>query len=280
MERRRTRGLVTRDVVGRYLDRYVDFIRNIDMTVRTPVPAEDRGPYIFSIWFQGEENAPDLVKACWASVRANCPQKLVVLDADNIFEWIELPEYVVSKWREGLLRPAHFADICRLALLERYGGLWLDATDYVPAPLPAWLWEEDFFLYMSGENIRGWYSYVQNCFIRAGKGNPLVSAWLKLILEYWHREDRPVDYFVHQLLLKKLVENNEAAAREFAGMPKIVQDPTHRIWFTHGNDDYDEISWKEMTSSALFQKTEFKSKMARSPREGSNAAHLIESYCK
>ncbi len=275
-ERRRIRGEVTIRAVCRHLGAYTDFIRTLKPDAgQTAQAGPDR---IFSIWFQGEDAAPEVVKACWRSVRANCPQELVVLDSANIFQWIDLPEHIVKKWREGRMRPAHFSDICRLALLSRYGGLWLDATDYIPAPLPEWLWQSDFFVYMSGSKLQGWYSYVQNCFIRAKAGNFLARAWLRLICEYWAREDKPLDYFIHQMLFKKLVENNGYAAELFSAMPKIDQDPTHTLWFGSGADKYRKEDWDAASAAALFQKTEYKSELAKSPTPGSNVWHLINSY--
>ena len=141
---------------------------------------------------------------------------MVILDGESIFDWIELPDYVVRKWKEGKMRHAHFTDICRLALLERYGGLWLDSTDFVSAPIPQWILDEDFFVFGSGDSLRGCYSFIQNCFIRARKGSYLLSAWLQAILRYWEREDSTIDYFVHQLIFKKLVEC-DAKARELYG---------------------------------------------------------------
>jgi hypothetical protein len=272
-ERRRIRGEVTRRAIDRRLDSYIDFIRDL----RTEAEHEPCGPErIFSIWFQGEDAAPELVKACWRSVRKNCPQELVVLDSESIFQWIDLPEHIVRKWREGKMRPAHFSDFCRLALLSRYGGLWLDATDYVPSPLPEWLWQSDFFVYMSGsEKTGGWYAFIQNCFIRAKAGNFLASAWFRLICEYWRREDKQVDYLIHQLLFKKLVEHNALASELFSAMPKISQEPTHELWFGAGDGEYRREDWDAICAGAMFQKTEYKSARAISPILGSNAYHLI-----
>lgn len=277
MERRHIRGAVTSEEAGRYLNSYDDFIRNF---VPVQQSEDDTGceERIFSIWLQGEEKAPKIVKACWNSIRRNCKLKLTVLDEKSVLEWVSLPDYIIQKWRKGSIRPAHFADICRLALLVKYGGVWMDATVFLPAPLPGWIMDEDFFLFMSGETQRGWHSYVQNCFIRARKGNFLASAWLALLLEYWRREDKPIDYFVHQLLFKKLVEKNDRAAREFASMPKILQDPTHELWFLHGDADFNPESWAKMTAGVAFQKTEYKSEMAANPRPGSNAAYIMKTY--
>ena len=272
LERRRKRGEAISKAVERYLDKYVPAFAEVPEDVDIPKQDKER---IFSIWFQGEEAAPNLVKACWRSIRTNCTQELVVLDAQSVFDWIQLPEYVVEKWKAGKIRPAHFADICRVELLYRYGGLWLDATDYVFAPMPQWLMDEDFFVFMSGDRQRGSYSYIQNCFIRGRKGNYLLKAWRAAMLEYWKHEDSTIDYFVHQLLFKKVVKNNKLAAEHFAKMPSVNQDPTHTIWFEYASDPFDENLFNELSSAAIFQKTEFKSDNAKNPAPGTFAEKLI-----
>ena len=229
LERRRARGAATRDAVCAYLDRYVSEFLGMPYTpaadagqpvpgspVQQPVPGDSGKERIFSIWLQGEQPAPDIVKACWRSIRANSSRELVVLDSGSIGDWIELPPHVTDKWRRGLIKPAHFTDICRVALLYRYGGYWMDATDFLPAELPEWIDERDFFVYMSGERLRGWYAYIQNCFIRARRGNYLLALWLNAMLVYWSHEDSAIDYFVHQLLFMKAVESDPRAAELFA----------------------------------------------------------------
>ena len=306
LERRRARGAATRDAVCAYLDRYVPEFLGMPYT-----PAADAGqiaPYgsgqpvpdspgqtapgnpiqpvsgdsckerIFSIWLQGEQSAPDIVKACWRSVRANSSRELVVLDSGSLGDWIELPPHVTDKWRRGLIKPAHFTDICRVALLYRYGGYWMDATDFLPAELPEWIDDRDFFVYMSGERLRGWYAYIQNCFIRARRGNYLLALWLNAMLVYWSHEDSAIDYFVHQLLFRKAVGSDPRAAELFAAMPKIVQDPTHELWFGNASKPFDPELFRSLTAAAAFQKTEYRSSDAVSPRPGSFADAMMKMY--
>lgn len=273
MQRRRHRGLVTQRLVCDYLDRYVPYFREVPEDAAVVSQDKER---IFSIWLQGEDAAPQIVKACWRSIRKHCTQELVILDQNSIFDWIELPSYVLEKWRSGKMRACHFADICRIELLYRQGGLWLDATDYVFAPMPAWLLEQEFFVYMSGEKQRGFYSFIQNCFIRGRKGAYLLKAWRQAVLSYWEHEDSTIDYFVHQLLFKKLVDSNPKAAEHFEKMPKLSQDPTHTLWFEHASDQYQPALFKTLTEAALFQKTEYKSEDATSPAAGSFAEKLIK----
>lgn len=273
LDRRRKRGEAIGKAVERYLDKYVPSITDVPED-HADIPSEKER--IFSIWFQGEDAAPALVKSCWRSVRTHCTQELVVLDQKSIFDWIQLPEFVVRKWKEGKIRPAHFADICRIELLYKYGGLWLDATDYVFAPMPEWLMDQDFFVFMSGDRQRGSYSYIQNCFIRGRKGNYLLKAWKKAVLEYWQHEDSTIDYFVHQLLFKKVVQNNKRAAELFAKMPTVCQDSTHTIWFEHSSDPYDQKLFNELSEAAVFQKTDFRSEDARNPKPGTFAEKLLK----
>ena len=232
----------------------------------------------FSIWLQGEQSAPDIVKACWRSIRANSSRELVVLDSGSLGDWIELPPHVTDKWRRGLIKPAHFTDICRVALLYRYGGYWMDATDFLPAELPEWIDERDFFVYMAGDRLRGWYAYIQNCFIRARRGNYLLALWLNAMLVYWSHEDSAIDYFVHQLLFRKAVGSDPRAAELFAAMPKIVQDPTHELWFGNASKPFDPELFRSLTAAAAFQKTEYRSSDAVSPRPGSFADAMMKMY--
>ncbi len=265
--RRKVRGEVTRKAVCQYLSGYIPYIQSIE---EDPSEMETGGrERIFSIWLQGEENAPELVKACFRSMRHHCSQELVVLDENTLWDWIELPEHIMRKRAEGRIRPAHFADICRVELLYRYGGIWLDATDFVTSPIPEEIMKEDFFIYMAGSRLNGWYSYVQNCFFRSRKGNHILKAWRAAIHRFWEKEDRIADYFMHQILFKMVVENNEPAARLFAKMPKIEQDPTHTVWWQHRADPFDASLFEELTGGAFYQKTEFKSKDANEPLKGS-----------
>ena len=274
LQRRRRRGEVTE----RYVLEYLDFIFATELVPRkaeADIACQER---IFSIWLQGEDKAPSIVKACWRSIRENCTQPLVVLDAESIFDWISLPDYVVRKWKEGKMRHAHFTDICRLALLERYGGLWLDSTDFVSAPIPEWILDEDFFVFGSGDTLRGCYSFIQNCFIRARRGSYLLSAWLEAVLRYWQREDSTIDYFVHQLIFEKLIMCDSKARELYDRMPKVAQDPTHTVWFGNADNAYDPELFRSLCASAVFQKTEYKSSCARSPRRGSVAWKMIGMY--
>ena len=277
-ERRRRRGEVTSRAVLRYLSRYIPVIESVADADEQPQTQEDDSQYVFTIWLQGEQQAPPIVRACLRSMRCHFGRRAVVLDATTLFDWIELPAHVVDKWRSGKIRPAHFADICRVELLYRYGGVWIDSTAFVTAPVPQQIMDREFFIYMAGEHLHGSYAFVQNCFFRARRGCHILRVWRRAILQYWMEENSPADYFVHQLLFRLSVEHNAAAADIFARMPRMVQDPTHALWPAYRNEPYDEELFRRVTAGAFFQKTEYRSLQKTPPLTGSFAEAMINMY--
>ena len=101
---------------------------------------------IWSMWWQGEENCPEVVKLCWASMRKHCgSHKLIIITKDNYQDYVTIPEYILAKVEAGSLLLAHLADIIRVNLLAKYGGLWLDSTIFVAKEIPEEVFSMEFF---------------------------------------------------------------------------------------------------------------------------------------
>ncbi|MBR3148510.1 MAG: hypothetical protein IKF41_04205 [Alphaproteobacteria bacterium] len=254
--RHQVRSDVISDVLPRYFKRYLPAAAAIP---ERKVVKDDKNEKVWTLWLQGEDKAPPLVKACFRSVRRHFKQELVVLDENTVFDYITLPQEIVDKYKAGKIGHAHFADICRVELLYEHGGIWLDATGFVTSPLPDWIEKEDFFVFLAGQKVGSPYSFMQNCFIRARKGAYLLDAWRAMILDYWMHENHNFDYFMHQLLFKTLVTNDERAKKYFAKMPHVDQDPTHALWWAYGAKPFDKKIFDEVTSETFFQKTTYNS---------------------
>lgn len=260
--------------VMKYLNIYKPFINEINLDPLCDNQEEERA---FSIWFQGEKNAPECVKSCFKSMRKFIRNQLVVIDNATLSDWIKLPDYIIEKRKQGKIGDAHFSDICRVELLYQHGGLWFDATDFVTSSIPDDIMESDFYVYLTGANkmFSGWYSFIQNCFIRSKKHDPLLGIWRKAIHEYWAKEDYAINYFIHQLLFRKCVECNKDASYYFNKMIKRQQDSTHVIWYGHKNDLFYKNLFHEYTKDAFFQKIDFKDKSAKNPKIGSMAEYIV-----
>lgn len=275
--RRERRCRVAGDAIPKYLARYLPAPGSVPET--TPVH-DDENEKIFTIWLQGEENAPELVKACFRSIRKNCKQELIVLDEKTLWDYITLPDVIMEKRRRGQIKNAHFADICRVELLYQHGGIWLDSTGFATSQIPDWIIEQDFFVYMAGTHVGQSYSYMQNCFIRSRKGAYLLAAWREMILNFWKNEPREFDYFMHQLMFKTLVTRDATAKKYFEKMPHVDQDPTHAVWWTIGNEPFTQKLFDEYTSGAFFQKTTYNSPWAKNPIPGTVADVMINKMYK
>lgn len=254
-KRRKIRTNYILKTVDRYFQKY---LHDVQFVKEQKVIKNDNGEKIFTLWLQGEDSAPDIVKSCFRSVRRHCKQELVILDANTIFDYISLPDEIVAKYRAGKIGHAHFADICRVELLYEHGGYWLDATGFVTEPIPKFITDSDFFMFLVNPEWWFGYSFVQNCFIRARKGDYLLAAWRAMILDYWMHEDHELDYFMHQLLFKTLVVHDERAKKHFEKMPHVLQDGTHALWWGHRDEPFDKKRFKEITKDAFFQKTTFR----------------------
>ena len=272
-KRRIVRSNVISNVIPRYFKRYLLAAASIP---ECKVVKDDKNEKIWTIWLQGEDKAPKLVKACFKSVRRHCKQELIILDENTIFDYISLPQEIVKKYKDGKIGHAHFADICRVELLYNYGGYWLDSTGFVTSPIPKWIEDQDFFVYLTGNNYNiggSPYSFMQNCFIRARKGAYLLAAWRAMILDYWMHENHTFDYFMHQLLFKTLVMNDERAKKYFAKMPHVDQDPTHALWWAYQDKPFDKKVFDDVTKDSFFQKTTYRG--SDNPVPGSFADVMI-----
>lgn len=273
VHRRAVRSDVISRVIPQYFKRYLPAAAAV---VERKVENNDKNDKIFTLWLQGEDNAPPLVKACFRSVRKNCKQELIVLDEKTVFDYISLPDYVMEKRRAGKIAHAHFADICRVELLYNHGGYWLDSTGLATSEIPDWISNQDFFVYLAGQNVGSPYSFMQNCFIRSRKGAYLLDAWRAMILEYWKHENSNFDYFMHQLLFKTLVQNDERAKKYFAEMKHVDQDPTHMLWWDYHNKPFNQKEFDKVTSGAFFQKLTYRG--SDKPAPGTYAEKIINMY--
>ena len=95
-------------------------------------------PYIWVCWFQCEENMPEVVRVCIDSIRKNAPKgvKVVLITLDNVCDYVEFPDFILKKVKQGKISITHFSDVLRFSLLKKYGGLWIDSTVYVSRPIP------------------------------------------------------------------------------------------------------------------------------------------------
>lgn len=173
---------------------------------------------IFTFWWQGFENAPDIVKVCQNSLlRMQDPnlQKLHVLDQSNVFDYVEIPGYIMDKHKAGIISTTHLSDIIRSMLLRNYGGLWTDATIYFTRPLNHnMIFEQDFFTLKNPSAMRNDITSLWECFLIAGKCDfPLFDFLIEFWLDYWKKENHLITYLLTDHIFY-VAYNENARVRE------------------------------------------------------------------
>lgn len=224
-------------------------------------PVRTNHETIWQFWTPNKVfGTPDVIKACMNTVEKHRGEKKhIILNNDNLSDFTDLPGFVYDRFKSGDMWPAHFTDIVRLEALHKNGGIWMDATNYMTAPIPEYIDSLPFFIFHAISEGSP-YSLIQNCFIKADKGAFLLDGWLALILEYWKKENKKIDYFQHQLMFKALIQGDSRAAKLYSEMPVVDQKETHQLSLEKMLAPFDEKRWAEISSDSFFQKLRYQFK--------------------
>lgn len=176
---------------------------------------------IWTCWLQGEEQMPEIVKTCINSFRkfAN-GHNVVVLTFNNFHDYIELPPLIINKFIKGDIQPAHFTDILRLSIIMYNGGVWLDSTVLLIAPLNESFFKNNF--YSIKHEPSGYYisqcQWTSYCF-GGQRNNVLVSNVHRWFLYYLLNYDVIIDYFLMDYLFDKACRDNKTAKELIDAIP-------------------------------------------------------------
>lgn len=72
--------------------------------------------------------------------------EVIELDERNLFEYVKLPNQIINMWKQKRITNANFSDLCRIALLADYGGLWIDSTVFLTGKINKEILQSDIFL--------------------------------------------------------------------------------------------------------------------------------------
>ena len=212
---------------------------------------------VWLCWLQGMENAPEIVKKCVDSVKRNMPKYEVrVLTAENLFNYVTLPEHIVRKYQKGTITFTHFSDILRTALLVQHGGIWMDATVLMTGSLPEEIVSQSLFFFQKSP-LSAMPHFASSWFIVADQSNPVMKRMLELLSAYWKKENVLKDYFLFHLFLYLLMTHNEQAKTVAQAMPYIPNVDVHQLGFSCF-DSYSVEAWQRMTERSAIHKLTWK----------------------
>lgn len=84
---------------------------------------------VFVFWWDGFENAPEIVKKCYASVCKHHPDSNVIgIDKNNYRKFTDIDTKIIRDFEKDKISVQTFSDILRFNLLKNNGGVWIDST--------------------------------------------------------------------------------------------------------------------------------------------------------
>lgn len=183
--------------------------------VSTVVPIQDKSleGCIWICWWQGVENAPEIVKRCVDSIKAHAgSHKVIIITDENYHEYIEFPKWIEEKRKAGVISKTHISDLLRLSLLAKYGGVWLDSTFYCCGDLelyfnePVWSIKRPDYRHVSVS-----CGYFANYSFGCDSDHRYIFAkLLEYLLQYWKRHDYMIDYlFLDYLIVQALRQEKD-----------------------------------------------------------------------
>jgi hypothetical protein len=194
---------------------------------------------LWIFWDQGLENAPTIVKNCIQSwLLKNRSWDIHVLSQKTVGEVISLPEWYSTNLNLPL--PA-YSDVLRIHLLQRYGGVWADATTWCARPLDDWIDQitrsSGFFAYAKPSPDRPLASW----FLAATEHNFIVERWAAQVDAMWQNsagtstngeladEPNSLGYFWFHKLFASLIDSEGEVAKAWNSVPQISADAPHYL---------------------------------------------------
>lgn len=230
---------------------------------------------IWIFWYQGFDCMPELVKSLYRNaLNKRGRHKLVLLEKNNIDEYINLPDYIWNKVDKGIISLTHLSDIIRMYILSEYGGYWIDSTIFLSNEIPVYntpfysIKQKGFSVdHVSGE--KNWTSF----FIGTGKKNIMAKYVLEIFLNYWKTENMMISY----LLIDYCIA---IAYDHIAKLSDIILELPYDNKNVHKmasclNDDFDFEKWNELVKSQTVFKLSYKIPLKRGDTIGQ---YIIRHY--
>lgn len=224
---------------------------------------------IWQYWAQGYDEVPPVVRECLDSVEKFAGDRRIIrLSDDNLSEFIDLPSFVTEK--RPLFSRAFFSDLLRLMLLNIYGGLWLDATVMLSAPIPERYDAMPFFVYRrnpADPHISYWrntYAYyfgwakgfrvnMLSSIMFAHIAGTMVSDLCQLMLLWWKEQDWLPDYLFLQILF------DVYEPKEF--FPLESDTPPHYLQQSMNDPGFKLMSREEILATIPMHKLTYKKEL-------------------
>ena len=248
------RHKVTREFLEK---EFYEFIINYEFNTCN----QENSKIIWTLWMQGYENAPELVKSTIDSIRKFAELnnfQFILLEENTIEKYVVFPKLIKEKMDLGVIDYTKISDILRVSLLAKYGGTWVDATIYMKEEFDSSLLLQNYYTIKTG----GIEDYSPNISNNRWKGfflsgnSSLFSFTRDFFFEYYSRYDIAVDYLLIDYIFDIAYKYDEKIKNQ---MLELEKSNPNLFWLeSHLGDEFDQKVWDNITETTKAFKTTYK----------------------
>lgn len=273
-----TRAIMIEKLKKRYLKFALQRKAELDRADAS-LPHENSN-FIWGLWWQGIENAPDLVKVCHRSIndRLGKTHQIIMLDQNTYQDYVTLPEDILARFEKGELGVQILSDLIRLELLIKYGGTWIDATILcTDGNLPKYMLEDElFFFQMMFPATWGNASKTESWYLHAVTNHKFLILVRDLLYQYLRENRILCDYLLIYDFMELAID--------------IYPDIYEKI-VPHGNESvlilqdylphtFDQAIFDSMLNNSKLHKLSWKLSEEDMKKEGTYYQYILSHYPK
>ncbi len=215
---------------------------------------------IWVCWWQGEDQAPAIVKKCIDSIRQNVNgHRVIVITETNYKDYVIFPVWIEEKRKKGIISRTHYSDLLRLELLAEHGGIWVDSTFFCTGNTleqylswPVWsIKRPDYFHASIASGYFANYSFGCDFEHRS-----IFAIIRDFAFQYWRMNDSMIDYLFLDYLIVLVQRYSEKVDRAFKGI--TPNNPACDELYKRLANPYDENKWQELKEDTYMFKLSWK----------------------
>ena len=229
---------------------------------------------VWCCWWQGEEQMPELVKMCNTRLKQMLPEdktQLHIITIDNYKDYVDVSAHIVEKFEKGIITMTTMSDVLRFALLERYGGYWLDATVFFTEDIPEEYFTRNFYCQRMTNNEKSVRREACKCnwcgfSMKGEKGNIVFRYMVDAFSEWYKKYDSIIDYVLIDYMLMTGFRHIPAITEIINSVENNNEDIFEM--YGHLNEPYSDELLATFTKRNVMHKLTYKMDLKKTTDDG------------
>lgn len=242
----------------KYIDKVPQLVKK-ELEKLSSTEINKKSNYVWTMWLQ--EDVPEIIQMCIESIKEQY-KNVIIISEKNLSSYVNVPDYILYKYKKGKITPPHFSDYIRCCLLDKYGGLWIDASCFMLNKVPKFIIKQDFFILYSKKRTT-----ISNFFIYSKTNNYIIKT-MRIFLEiYWKNVDIACGYFFFHSAFNLFIQKDKLFNDLYH---KMVPYSSEIIKYLAVNTDYDFDTdlWNYLKTASFMYKINRKNEKAMSNPNG------------